>query len=524
MRWLIVCCDGTWNTPDQEEQGLPSPTNVVRFKNVLKSRDDQGNEQRTYYHSGVGTEGTWWQRLLGGAVGSGLSRNIRSAYHWLARNFTPGDRIALIGFSRGAFTVRSLSGFIHACGLLDLSGLPFDEGHMRVKRAYLQGYRLHQTQWNEHQWPRFLAGAVPDIHFLGVWDTVGALGIPDNFALLNLFDNPKTWQFHSLELGEHVQCARHALAADEMRASFTPTRWSPAKDRIQDAQEMWFAGVHGDVGGGYLTCGLSDLALHWMIEEARKQGLAFDEDMLRQIRPDSQAPMHNPLNGLFGRLRTRPRATPPIGAQAHRTDVHPSLADRQQRPPISMAPYRPLSVVGSQPHHATIWACAHWNPTGLYLEPGTYRCTVSGQWQGRSIPCGPEGLRHLGPLVLCQVKSLRNMIGAAVYLVGSVLGRLELGFRWLAGNWQADFWGTRRFERWPWMSLIGIVANDDSLADDAACEPGNDGSPQHHQAVFIGTGTEFKVRTGGYFYAFANEAWARYPRNHGSVTLTIQRV
>lgn len=119
MRRLIVCCDGTWNTPDQEHDGVPTPTNVVRFQNAFAEegeKDGQKVPQLRYYHPGVGTEGSWWEKALGGGVGVGLSKNIMSAYKWLSSEYQAGDDICLFGFSRGAYTVRSLSGMICSCG------------------------------------------------------------------------------------------------------------------------------------------------------------------------------------------------------------------------------------------------------------------------------------------------------------------------------------------------------------------------------------------------------------------------
>jgi uncharacterized protein (DUF2235 family) len=139
MRNLVVCCDGTWNTPDQRHDGVPVPTNVVRLYNAVAEQDGEGNLQLSYYHTGVGTEGSWWQRIAGGSFGEGLGKNIQSAYKWLGVNYLPGDRIFLFGFSRGAYTVRSLGGMIASCGLLDLSQVGHGEVWDRVGTAYTEG-------------------------------------------------------------------------------------------------------------------------------------------------------------------------------------------------------------------------------------------------------------------------------------------------------------------------------------------------------------------------------------------------
>jgi uncharacterized protein (DUF2235 family) len=135
---LVVCCDGTWNTPDDVEGGVPAPTNVRKLFNALGKDDEGGTPQQTYYHPGVGTEGGLRDHLLGGSIGEGLDRNIKSAYQWLAFNYRHGDNIFLFGFSRGAFTVRSLTGMIERAGLLNIAEpkLASDEAWKRIDLAF----------------------------------------------------------------------------------------------------------------------------------------------------------------------------------------------------------------------------------------------------------------------------------------------------------------------------------------------------------------------------------------------------
>ena len=256
MRNLVVCCDGTWNTPEQRDEGVPVPTNVVRLYNAVAERDAAGEEQLRYYHPGVGSEGNWWERLAGGSAGVGLTRNVLSAYRWLGTTYRDdggGDRLFLYGFSRGAYTVRSLAGMIGQCGLLDLTGLDEREVWKRVERAFKEGYRKRRAaadwagDWHFHGGG---PGTTFPIHFIGVWDTVGALGIPDDLTLLNLLDDPKKYAFHATDLGDGVVHARHALALDEMRGSFSPTLWTDVAPS-RDVKQVWFPGVHADVGGSY---------------------------------------------------------------------------------------------------------------------------------------------------------------------------------------------------------------------------------------------------------------------------------
>lgn len=148
------------------------------------------------------------------------------------------------------------------------------------------------------------------VRFLGVWDTVGALGIPDDLEFTNLiFDRKARWEFHDTTLGDHVDIARHAMALDEMRSSFAVCRWDRRESTNHDpsdVKEMWFPGVHGDVGGGYQDSLLSDIALKWMIDEARTAGVCFRPGVDRQLKGDAKGVMHLSYKGVFAALRSRP--------------------------------------------------------------------------------------------------------------------------------------------------------------------------------------------------------------------------
>lgn len=512
MKRLVVCCDGTWNTPDQEQNDLPSPTNVVKLYNAVAPQAS-GVEQQTYYHPGVGTEGPVGARTAGGAYGAGLGENIISAYAWLAVHYESGDHVFLFGFSRGAFTVRSLAGFIGRCGLLDLKGLTPSDAFGRAERAYQEGYRDGNTDWKPTGWALRATEPVP-IHFIGVWDTVGALGIPDDLALLNLLDKPESWRFHDMSLGPSVRYARQAMALDEQRASFTPTLWTDPATRapyLNDdrVKQLWFPGVHSDVGGGYAESDLSDIALKWMMDEATARGLGFTNKMVAQLRPEPCGVLHNSLQGIFRMLRTRPRNIPRMIDPAW---LHPATIERHDNPPISQAPYHPTrTLAGSQTARVSVYARDHWNATGLYLEAGnTYELTGSGEWLDSSIPCGPNGMQdgklHPGELLLAA---------------SSFLGGIESLYRRVTGNDRADFWGTRRIESMPWFALVGVIANDGT----GAPSPVNDGSPSPHETFLIGEGpVRVAVEKPGYLYAFANDAWAFYGNNRGSLVLTVKRL
>lgn len=292
MKRLVCCLDGTWNTPDQEG----NPTNVTEIMRAVRPVDDHGIQQIVFYHKGVGTGG-WIDRLRGGALGRGLDENVRDAYRFLVNNYVPGDEIYVFGFSRGAFTARSL------CGLVTGVGLLRDERSVTTADAW-SAYRLPKDDpargeriaaIGEHVTPGVR------IRLVGVWDTVGALGIPGNWL---------TWRmrsrhaFHDTALSDRIDHAFHALAIDERRGPFVPTLWRtsvneslPASDGPDDGrrpvvEQVWFPGVHTDVGGGYADNRLSRLPLQWMIERAATcTGLALREGE-EAASGDALAPAH----------------------------------------------------------------------------------------------------------------------------------------------------------------------------------------------------------------------------------------
>jgi uncharacterized protein (DUF2235 family) len=521
MRYLVVCCDGTWNTPEQ-----PSVTNVFRLYNALDEEDAEGNQQLSYYLSGVGTRGGLLPWLWGGVAGVGLSFDVMDAYRWLTTTYEPDDRIALFGFSRGAYTARSLAGMISACGLLDTRGQNDTTIRRQIEHVYDHKYRAadrYDPSWRDGLKFRFDAADAEQIpvHFIGVWDTVGSLGIPDNLGFLNLLDSPRRYAFHDVKLNPHIRYARHAVAMDERRDPFVPSLWDESKKGPdQDLQQVWFPGSHMDVGGGHLETGLSDGALLWMVEEAQKAGLVFDDDMLEQITPSDTdvlheddrstfrllAPLYDPLIGplLQPFFETRPRAVPRIDADARDSKVHQSTYARQQAKIITSRPYRPTRVpdAGGFPETVTVLAHRPWNDTGIYLEPGEYIFTAEGEWQDAHIRSGPEGRTGLAQF---------NPFVEGLRLLGTALGPVEKAFRWASRNEAANLLGSRREDDLPWMSLVGVVANESG--------------PTPHQRIAIGKGTNASVTVakGGYLYAFANDAWGFYGNNSGSVRLKVTR-
>jgi uncharacterized protein (DUF2235 family) len=316
---LVVCCDGTWNTADQEYDGRPCPTNVTRFALGVADRGEDGTDQRVYYQRGVGTRPG--ERLRGGAFGVGLSRNVQEAYRFLVEHYEPGDELFLLGFSRGAYIARSTVGLVRNCGVLRREHLG------RLKEAYAL-YRSRATRPRdlEAQLFRRSFSHEPRIRFLGVWDTVGSLGIPSLGLGLSRLVNHR-WEFHDTRLSSTVDAACQALAIDEGRRPFAPALWDqdPASPR-PGVEQVWFSGDHSDVGGGHTTSELADITLLWMVDRARSCGLAFRDDAYRRpadggprtydgttfpVDPDPLGPLHDSRTSFFRLLRPWAR---PIGA------------------------------------------------------------------------------------------------------------------------------------------------------------------------------------------------------------------
>jgi uncharacterized protein (DUF2235 family) len=295
VKRLIVFCDGTWNRADR-----PTVTNVCKLREAVDESEEA--RQVVHYEPGVGTRAGEW--LRGGAFGVGLSRNVRRCYRFLVDRYEPGDELLFFGFSRGAFTARSLAGLVRNSGILRR-----EHGGM-VKDAY----RLYRSRKPEDKPSERAAAAFraryshPDaeIAFIGVWDTVGALGIPIGFLQPPLLS--KRWSFHDTTLSGSVRNAYHAISIDERRRPFVPTLWvkKVAEDGTvleppehQTVAQVWFAGVHSDVGGGYEEAALSDIPLSWIADRARDCGLVLKTGFA--VSPDPHCPKHDSMT-LFYRL------------------------------------------------------------------------------------------------------------------------------------------------------------------------------------------------------------------------------
>ena len=265
MKRIIYCADGTWD-------GKSNNTNVFKFFSALQV----SAEQMPFYDTGVGADGNPIEKLVGGAFGTGLYRKIKDGYTKIAHVYNEGDELFIFGFSRGAYTARSLAGMISACGLPtgafadSLVDTAFDAYRNKDQRATLL---------------QKLAGsgmAQAPITMVGVWDTVGSLGIP---AIVGGVD-PLVYGFLDTSLNPNIQNAFQALAIDEKRMEFPPTLWTSPPAPGQTIEQVWFCGAHSDVGGGEPpsangdSTALSDITLTWMMKKAQGLGVTFAPEAL----------------------------------------------------------------------------------------------------------------------------------------------------------------------------------------------------------------------------------------------------
>src|SRR5258707_60957 len=264
---IVICCDGTGN-----EFGRHN-SNVIKLYKTLVCDDTQV----AYYHPGLGTMGarnalSWigktWTRLIGLAFGYGISDNVADAYQFLMRNFQADDRIYIFGFSRGAYTARALSGILHLAGLLGESNdalLPYAIRMVKQKQIDFEVIADFKKTFSRDCKP----------HFLGLWDTVSSVG-----WLYNAVHFPFT-----TTRNPDLHIVRHAVSVDERRAFFRQNLFGAPQHPGQDVRELWFAGVHSDVGGSYdeSESQLSQIALRWMLCEAELAGLRLDGPRVSEI-------------------------------------------------------------------------------------------------------------------------------------------------------------------------------------------------------------------------------------------------
>jgi glutathione S-transferase len=376
---IIFCADGTWNGP-QEKTGKSvadgdddageltgdSVTNVVKFYSNLAGRatpetvrlkneqekkliDAAGNTvQIAKYIHGVGNSNNLIEKVMGGVFGMGMISRIVRGYTFISRYYQPGDAIYILGFSRGAYTARALAGMIGRVGLLDASKYDVNNKEDAYRRGMTAWYRSKGLTFSGSSWVARIANKVvgamqhalgrQDLHgtdlianvpikAVGVWDTVGSMGVPlyVNDSRFDLF------RFTDTQLSDRVEYGFHAMAIDEMRIDFPVTKW----DKRKNIEQVWFVGAHADVGGGYqeTQSRFSDVALQWMMAKLGSVGVTLATPLTcvpdcSCTRQDIHTPWDNPP---FEQLAKHPRQ-PAVADVFHVSVVERWKGDTRYRP------------------------------------------------------------------------------------------------------------------------------------------------------------------------------------------------
>ncbi len=523
---IVICMDGTWNDPSERTnvyqifRMLPGAEQRIGRDDTVREHLRKDNAQvQGFYLEGVGAKGRR-QGPLGGGLGVGLHSRVIDAYLLASKVYAPGDKLWIFGFSRGAWSARSLAGLIGGMGLVDRA--PGLDAALEAERRWTEMKlgKSHETgpgYWNSRD-PQ-------PIRLVGVWDTVGALGIPF-FNGLRAFDSieARVFDFADLDLSPRVEFGRQALAIDETRFDFTPTRWNPR----QGVVETWFPGVHSDVGGGYPNTGLSDGALRWMVDEINglNGGLQLSTASLgNTFNPDPLQDRHDEARGLVWKLR--PQKPRKIGAGA-RLDatVTQRLQGRSDYRPVALkdvpacqpyyagvtlpVPERLQSTHERSPVHrlekpgdaqeCPVFALKWWNAAGLQVRRGEqYEISASGEWTDKATVTSPAGYPS----------------------DGWVLRLVE---------------NSRRVESAPWFTLIAAIHPD---ADLEAKNPtthnmvtggvesvfrGVSRTDGQAQLAAVGRRGKITVERDGFLYLFANDSPFAYGNNSGYLDAQIKRL
>lgn len=390
MKNIILLSDGTGNGAAKRHK-----TNVWRLYEALDLHD---KNQIVMYDDGVGSQDSTLLKVLGGAFGFGLERNVLELYKYLCRNYRDAeqnkaaskigesdteldeagaDRIYLFGFSRGAFTVRVLAGFIAHAGLCthynteqELDNWARDNyRHYRAKNKHGLLSRLWNKLFGKDL--QLTSNTRPDIEFIGVWDTVSAYVFPiDELSILwDIFIYPI--RFPDQDLSPKVKHACHALSVDDERQTFHPVMWNEANESDNRIEQVWFPGVHSDVGGGYPRQSLSLIALDWMLSRVEaastKDGLVFIRPLREQYhcQSDWNGLQHDSRSGLAMYFRYKPRDIAHIcndaqaGVTVKTPKLHRSVLERIKGRSTPYAPtgipasYEVVTTMGAKPEYET---------------------------------------------------------------------------------------------------------------------------------------------------------------------------
>ncbi|MEW8038034.1 MAG: DUF2235 domain-containing protein [Candidatus Thiodiazotropha sp.] len=344
MKRIVICADGTWNIRDQVDKktGRRHPTNVTKIARAIRPQSSDGTDQIVYYHEGVGTNGPL-DKVTGGAFGKGMEENIRNMYRFIVYNYEPGDEIFLFGFSRGAFTVRSLAGFMNLIGLIEKD----DDYYVpEMYHCYEKSKGPGSPEWEKAFHNVKGNRPCPPIKLIGVWDTVGALGAP---GVIGQIFNKNKYQYHDIDLNPNIENAMHAVAIDERRKPFKPSFWGRPMSWQGELQQAWFAGVHSNVGGSYSPDGLANEALHWMVEKAEALGLECDKEYLDHFWPCFNSVLNDSMTIAYQVMGPYERQ---IGKRVNDGEaIHQSVLDRMQH---AKCDYDPPNIEGYHDNQANI--------------------------------------------------------------------------------------------------------------------------------------------------------------------------
>jgi uncharacterized protein (DUF2235 family) len=390
---IAVCMDGTWSRLRSD-----TPTNIAKIARSVQHESVDGAKQIVIYTPGVGAADDLAAdakgALAGGLFGAGLEKDILDSYIRLCLNYQWGDDVFIFGYSRGAFSARSLGGLIRRCGIIrrryiDKAGDAFDlyrsgKGIDPDDARYVS-FRNAYNKSLGRSWQTGDERPPLRIRYMGLFDTVGQRGVPSGLGPLTDVINRK-FEFHSLSLSSQVDSARHAMAIDEARFAFPPTLWdnidklnastAAAGADVNDLpyQQRWFTGTHGDIGGGAKGAKLANITLGWVIEGAERMGLAFDRsegspagDAFEGDGLDPTAPMVAP-NGVWGlapRTIAKPaRSEKSVDPAKIAALVHESVIERVARTDSARKPYRPAPLRRFLPLLKEIAARRGWETIG----------------------------------------------------------------------------------------------------------------------------------------------------------------
>ena len=521
-RRIVIFCDGTSNRPDQTSDGMPAPTNVCRLYQDLAVDESQVG----WYDPGVATETSsqaatatrlgriadlvgyapahkvvgWYikfRTIIEAAFGVGITENIVQAYTEIVRQYRAGDHIYLVGFSRGAYTVRCVAGVIKRCGLLRAENIRYAGDVVRLYRT--RSNPLCDVPIR----PALCHAQIPAIEFVGLFDTVGSLGVPMWGWWFNarLFFRNKSLSTDPAPICLHVY---HALAMDERRAQFFPTPFtesSPAAHPwTKTLTQLWFRGAHCDVGGGYAETGLSDIALEWMLTACERHGLVFKGRIRATVAPDPLARLHDELTRqpAWRLLGSWPRWHPVW------SELHPSVVTRATA--IHDLGRHDLQKIGITPVPFTVEGQREWDRTGLIVEGdgALYRLTWrDGNWRDENYePCGPSGQLATG--IWRRLFQFRRRLPQENYMTLCLSVAHPRAWRLRE----------RRIRR----LLRYLFVRDPKEMREQVAPVGLTLAQQGASVLVRNNGPA------GILYAFANDLWMTAANNSGALNLTIELV